>query len=77
MPKTIGDTSATGRPLDKSLPPGQQKKLLGYVDALGEHLVDLLPVYRQATPDRRAKLRGHCPVLDALLSLLESNGVSV
>jgi hypothetical protein len=77
MPKTIGDTTAAGKPLDKSLPPGQKKKLLGYVDALGAHLDGLLSVYSQARPVAREQLRAHSPVLDAVLSMLEANGVSV
>jgi hypothetical protein len=77
MPKTIGDTTAAAKPLDKALPPGQKKKYLGYVTELSTHIDGLLAVYRQARPEARLQLRAHSPVLDAVLSLLESNGVVV
>jgi hypothetical protein len=74
-PPTAG--TASSKPLDKRLNQGQTKKLLTAVDDLREHLTDLLPAYAQAKPAARAELRAHCPVLDALLAVLESNGVSV
>ena len=69
--------AASKRALDKSLSPGQQKKLIGYVSELSDHLDGLLAVYHQARPDDRAAIRVHSPVLDAVLTLLESNGVVV
>ena len=69
--------AASKRALDKSLSPGQQKKLIGYVSQLSEHLDGLLAVYHQARPEAKASLRVHSPVLDAVLTLLESNGVVV
>jgi len=72
----IGPT-ATAKPLAKRLNQGQTKKLLAAVADLREHLTDLLPAYAQAKPAARAELRAHCPVLDAVLAMLEANGVSV
>ena len=69
--------AASKRPMDKSLSPGQQKKLIGYVSNLSEHLDGLLAIYHQARPEVKAALRAHSPVLDAVLTLLESNGVVV
>jgi hypothetical protein len=72
---TIGTASA--KPLDKRINAGQTKKLLEAVADLREHLTDRLPAYAHATPERRADVRAHCPVLDAVLAMLEANGVSV
>ena len=69
--------AASKRPMDKSLSPGQQKKRIGYVDELSTHLDGLLAVYKQEKPEAKASLRVHSPVLDAVLTLLESNGVVV
>jgi hypothetical protein len=72
----IGPT-ATAKPLAKRLNQGQTKKLLAAVADLREHLTDLLTAYAQAKPAARAELREHCPVLDAVLAMLEDNGVVV
>jgi hypothetical protein len=74
-PPTAG--TASSKPLDKRINQGQTKKLMAAVADLREHLTDLLPAYAHATPERRADVRAHCPVLDAMLAMLEDNGVSV
>jgi hypothetical protein len=74
-PPTAG--TASSKPLDKRLNQGQTKKLMAAVEDLRTHLTDLLPAYAQAKPAARAELRAHCPVLDAVLAMLEANGVSV
>jgi hypothetical protein len=74
-PPTAG--TASSKPLDKRLNQGQTKKLMAAVEDLRTHLTDLLRAYAKANPEARAELREHCPVLDAVLEMLESNGVVV
>ena len=74
-PPTAG--TASSKPLDKRINQGKAKKLLTAVETVAAHIDSLLLAYVEATPEKRAELRAHCPVLDAVLAMLEANGVVV
>lgn len=52
------------------LPPGKAKKMGDAVALIVEHYGALLAVWRDLTPEQRARAMEHCPVIAPLLKVL-------